>query len=249
MCIAIFKPKNKSIKKKYYKTSFNENPDGAGFLYVENNRITIHKGFFTFSEFWSAYSKLNTVNLPMIIHFRIATHGTIDKENCHPFIVNNELGFAHNGIIDIKTKGNESDTSAFNRRILKKIENLPYMLQNSDGVVKLMAKSVGSSKLVFLDVYGEHKIINAHLGTWENGSWFSNHSFKPRKKYNFGLKKWGGYSIRANGTISYLDKCTCGNLLQDSYEKEEGLCWDCIDDSDYSYTQLTNQPSQGRFQS
>ena len=239
MCIAIFKPKSKSIKKKYLKTSFNENPDGAGFLYVENNRITIHKGFFTFSEFWSAYSKLNTVNLPMIIHFRIATHGTIDSENCHPFIVNNELGFAHNGIIDIKTKGNESDTSAFNRRILKKIENLPYMLQNSEGVVNLMAKSIGSSKLVFLDVYGEHKIINAHLGTWANGSWFSNHSFKPRKKYNFGLKKWTNYGY------STMKKCDCGNDLWDSYEIEDGVCFEC---DDYSYNKLLNQPSQGKFQ-
>ncbi len=36
----------------------------------------------------------------MIIHFRIATSGTVDEDNRHPFPVHPGMVMAHNGILE-----------------------------------------------------------------------------------------------------------------------------------------------------
>ena len=58
---------------------------------------------------------------PFIVHFRIGTHGTSNGiYNVHPFYVDKNLVFAHNGMIhkvdDCKKR---SDTRVFNDTFLK----------------------------------------------------------------------------------------------------------------------------------
>ncbi|NDB59608.1 hypothetical protein EB001_14345, partial [bacterium] len=48
-----------------------------------------------------------------------------------------------------------------------------------DPIVELIESRIGYSKLVFLDRHGNHKIMNESKGTWDDGVWFSNTSYKP----------------------------------------------------------------------
>ena len=89
MCVAIVKPSGVPIpERNVLKICFKNNPDGAGFAYCRNGKNYICKGFFTFSHFWNALMSANIKkNEAALIHFRVATHGNIDKFTCHPFLI------------------------------------------------------------------------------------------------------------------------------------------------------------------
>lgn len=178
MCIAIYKPENKTIPQSVLQTCFNANPDGAGFLYSKDKELHLEKGFFTFNDFYEAYKQHE--NEQAVIHFRIKTHGNINTENCHPFLVNKSLGFIHNGIISGFGSKDNSDTYHFNDELLKPLIGKYGNKIINDPIVKdLVEDRIGYSKLVFLDRHGNHNIFNEHKGVWDDGIWYSNTSYKP----------------------------------------------------------------------
>lgn len=101
MCLAIYKPEKVRLIRADLKRAFDANSDGAGFAYYDNSqqRVIIEKGFFSFNEFWRAFQEVQRDNLKAIVHFRFATHGSVDTDNCHPYELN-DGALIHNGIID-----------------------------------------------------------------------------------------------------------------------------------------------------
>ena len=189
MCIAIMKSESKKINKATLQRCYNANPDGAGFMYAEDKELTVKKGYFTFKDFYKDYKPHE--NKQVLLHFRIKTHGPIDKKNCHPFLVNNSLGFIHNGIISGYGDNKESDTIAFNNAILKKL--VAKHGNNSlfdDPMVELIENVIGYSKLVFLDRHGNYKIMNEEKGSWADGVWYSNSSYKKPEPMQYKLPNY-----------------------------------------------------------
>jgi hypothetical protein len=178
MCIAIYKPEGKLLSLATLKECYTSNPDGAGFMYSENKKLHIEKGFFSFQSFYDAFKKHESKQT--VIHFRIKTHGKIDTANCHPFAVNNAIGFVHNGVISGFGDSDFSDTVRFNEQILRPLVNKwGNLALFQDPIIDLIESRIGYSKLVFLDRHGNHKIMNESKGVWDNGVWFSNTSYKP----------------------------------------------------------------------
>ena len=188
MCIAIMKPQGKIISKKTLQECYKNNPDGAGFMFSSNKELHIKKGYFDFKEFYEEYKKYQ--DKKCVIHFRIKTHGKIDKDNCHPFRINNSLAFIHNGIISGFGGNVKSDTVEFNEQVLQglvsKWGNLSLF---EKPVTKLIQASIGHSKLVFLDRHNNHNIINENMGEWHKGVWYSNTSYK-KSKYDYTKWSW-----------------------------------------------------------
>jgi glutamine amidotransferase len=217
MCIAIWKPAEVSISRDVLKTCFDNNDHGAGFAYINTDimgkrEIKIRKTM-NFEVFYRKYTRAVRMNpdSPFIIHFRIATHGTVDAYNCHPFKVNEDLVFAHNGVIHKATKdARKSDTQMFNMEILKKINHLELMW--NPAVKVLIENYIGSTnKLILMDIDGEVNIFNEGAGNWHEGAWYSNLSWKPRavyypvkveKKDNLFKYKRDRYNIN-------YEKCSC----------------------------------------
>ena len=187
MCIAIMKSANKKISKSTLRRCYDANPDGAGFMYAEDKQLVVNKGYFTFKEFYKEYKPHG--DKQVLLHFRIKTHGQINKDNCHPFLVNSGLGFIHNGIINGYGSNIKSDTIEFNESILQKIVSKHG--NNSlfdDPMVELIENVIGYSKLVFLDRHGNYTIMNEKKGNWNDGVWYSNMSWKkpePVKHTNY----------------------------------------------------------------
>lgn len=189
MCIAIFKPKGKIVPMDYLRTAFENNSDGAGFL-AHDEQLIARKGFFSFQDFWDAYSAYEKDTC--VLHFRIRTSGLRDEKNCHPFLVNENLGFVHNGVIQINRPKEEfSDTWYFNILIQHFVHSVPsawskdkfkslfYRLSDK----RFKGVSLGSSKFIFLDSQGSHAIFNERAGMWENGIWYSNASYKANGSF------------------------------------------------------------------
>lgn len=177
MCIAIYKDKDLTISKETLQQCFKSNPDGAGFMYAQDKELHIQKGFFTFDEFYDAYQQHEKKRA--VIHFRIKTHGKIDKANCHPFHIHKGLGFVHNGIISGFGNQEVSDTREFSEGILKPLVSKWGNLAIFQPAIKsLVENRIGYSKLIFLDRHGNAEIFNEQKGVWDQGVWYSNSSYK-----------------------------------------------------------------------
>jgi len=192
MCIILAKPASKEVSKETLLECWNSNSDGAGYMYNANGTLRIKKGFFSFDSFYQSY-KDSVVgrNRKAVIHFRIKTHGEVNKENCHPFNVNTDVAFAHNGIIsNVSTKDNKdfSDTWHFNEKILKPlVTKYPDILENPECQMLLDA-FIGASKLAFLTAQDKMFIVNHEAGVFDDGVWYSNRSYLPAKVYNYTSK-------------------------------------------------------------
>lgn len=191
MCIAIIKPKYKSISKDLLHRCWKNNPNGAGFMFSENEKLVVKKGYMKWETFWNDYNieqNKKGLKFDMVIHFRISTSGGITPENTHPFMVNKNLAMVHNGIISNceVLNSNKPDTQNFIENILQK---LPDNFLRNDVLVELISGYINASKLVFMDNNGKIDIINEQLGKWENGIWYSNDTYKfSYKSYVYGNK-------------------------------------------------------------
>lgn len=188
MCIIVMKPADTTLSKKALQIMWDNNPDGAGFMFAENGNLVIKKGMMTFKAFYSAY-KAAGPERKMVIHFRIKTHGAKNAEMTHPFwITQDKLGMAHNGVLSALSKeatGDESDTALLARRITDAYSN-PLLAIKHPFHQEMIESYIGYNKLVFMDGEGDTYIYNEAKGTWFEGCWYSNDGYKSNswKKYS-----------------------------------------------------------------
>ena len=187
MCIAILKTKNGVITDEELRSSFKNNSDGAGIAYTSNNELRIVKGIFNVDVFIKTVrqaEKLADNNI--LIHCRIGTSGQKDKNNTHPFVINNNICLIHNGILDVTVpKGSKiNDTQIFIKKFMKGIAN-DTILKNQT-YHNVLEELIGcNNKFVILNNKGEYKIINENAGHWKDGVWFSNSSYQRTSYKSF----------------------------------------------------------------
>ena len=101
MCIAITKPAGVKPDYKAYQNGYDRNPDGWGFAVPDRHKksVIIRKNTTSFKDFWKQFKPFR--DRPALVHFRIKTHGVVEKRNCHPFRVGSDLAMIHNGQLDI----------------------------------------------------------------------------------------------------------------------------------------------------
>lgn len=144
MCIAVVKPSGVEVPQQVnLRNCFENNPHGAGFMFIRDNKIHIKKGYMNFTDFYTAFCSENFgIEDTVFIHFRIATHGLVDGGNTHPFPVTNIVqdlrkrnisfngyGLIHNGIFSYPKQtfkrydptGVISDTMLFTLRLYDEI--------------------------------------------------------------------------------------------------------------------------------
>ncbi len=180
MCIIAAKPSGVSLLPEVVESMWYNNDDGAGFMYAENGKLYVEKGFMTLDDFLQAYEPHKERS--MVLHFRIRTHGRTDATMTHPFVIDDNLAFAHNGIISGLGDEKHSDTWYFNEDYLKKLRSKIQNFLDIDVITNLIENKIGYSKLVFMDNEGNIKILNENKGNYSSdGIWFSNDSWKTRK--------------------------------------------------------------------
>ena len=188
MCLIAISKNGRGIDKESLETAFVGNSHGAGFAYVDDGRVVIKKGFFTFDAFYEEYQKI--IGKPCLIHFRWKTSGEKDEANCHPFEVNENVCFAHNGVISgFNRVATMSDTANFNEDIIKPLtkDSGEKEWWKNDGFKWFIEAAIGTNnKLVFFSKDETFVIFNEALGEWnaEKDMWFSNDSYRVKKHRN-----------------------------------------------------------------
>ena len=166
MCIIIIKPAGVALPElSTLEMCEYQNPHGFGFatptkVYHSMNRLDFEN---------HVYSDIK-VDEPAIIHCRIATHGSVRKRNCHPFVdAETGVAFAHNGILDLKPIGDWTDSeTAFRTRFVPVIKKYGY---DSRELAAAVRETIGSSRFAFLNKRGEIQMY----GSWvkSEGCFFS----------------------------------------------------------------------------
>lgn len=259
MCIIVAKEKNVGLPTyKQLLNCFEYNSDGAGFMYVKNNKVIIDKGYMTWKKFYKRYQKLcrkfnNFENQSLIMHFRIGTSSGNTPQNTHPYPISNkvddlhklyvktDLGMVHNGIIHDYTPNDKlSKTNDTQEFILKYVSTLynHYPKFYKDKYITKGMEDITNSKLAFMDTSGYIYYVGDFIT--ENGVKFSNSSYEDWQcRYNYGTYPLAKYeddeeekeelmALESNWYIEYDGKY---ELVGD-----RNLLWDTITGKLYEFT-------------
>ena len=198
MCIIAIKNKGINMPSaETLETMFYNNPDGAGFMYAIDNKVYIRKGYMSFEEFNGAIDRLSSkydiASLPLVMHFRIATSGNVDRGTTHPFPVSSkrkilrrlkytsDLAVVHNGIIPISAPKGMSDTMKYTAQKLTVYKSIQKDFYKQKCYLKHIKKEI-QSKMVFLDGTGYISMIGDFI-TENDGMIYSNKSYLKREYF------------------------------------------------------------------
>lgn len=188
---------NTKLTKDEFHECFISNSHGAGFAWHADGMNHYIKGFMTEATAWEAYQ---SVPVPHVAHFRLASAGGIHPDLTHPFIVSEDSPIQltwdgaeslvfHNGtILDWK------------EMLFAVCMRMGYMPagEMSDTRFVAMAMSVlggdamrffSSSKFAVMDEDG----VITRYGVWEKdgSNWYSNSGYKTRS-YVYTRSDWAG---------------------------------------------------------
>lgn len=93
MCLIIHKPNaNSEIPEHYIDNAETINPDGFGIVFTDTNEC-IRTMDYNYAR------ELVLVERPFVAHYRYATRGTINKDNCHPYHIKQFSRLFSNGTV------------------------------------------------------------------------------------------------------------------------------------------------------
>lgn len=248
MCIIVYTPEGVDLpSEKTLKQCYNKNPDGVGIMYrIDQSNIQITKGFMKYEDFKTALDgicrEVDVTDIEVAIHFRFATHGSIIKELCHPFIVEESLetmratnavvkgALMHNGVIcNYAPRGMVGQVS----------DTMVFVAQNHCNLREGI-KMENGNKFCLMD--GEGTTLSGDF-VKENGVYYSNSGFRippriKRQRYSgqspsANTSKKGrpifGFTTKASEAPSAKFMSDEDLLYCDDYKGWEfGLCNDCI---------------------
>ncbi len=216
MCIIAAKPAGVNMPSNdILRNMWNVNSDGAGFMYVENGAVRIEKGFMKYKKFITALekvgSRLDLTATPVILHFRITTHGGTKPENTHPFPITEnvgvlkklrsttDVGVAHNGVIHIIPRSGISDTMEYVASQLAPLKKAMPTFYKNKWAMELVENAI-DSKMAFLTKNGDIYTIGDFVT--DNGVLYSNHSYESwYSYYRYNSKHYYG-DFDSNGFYS-----------------------------------------------
>lgn len=186
MCVIIHVEAKKSVSWKQLEACYNGNRDGWGIMWARDGKLHTVKEVSSFSAFGNVWKDVPR-DVERAIHFRIKTHGEINKANCHPFLAAENIGFMHNGFIDTyMIDARMSDTYNFVEHELKPVIAAWPNFMDDPTFVDLLEKVTGWSKLLLMDATGKVVRVRDRSWTEKNGIYFSNSNTLSYSSYKSG---------------------------------------------------------------
>jgi len=201
MCVIVIKPTGvKAPSNEIIKNCWDNNPDGAGFMFGGCSTVVIRKGFKKFKQLQKALKALekeiDTTDHQIVYHFRVGTSGGNTAANTHPFPVSTELAdlqkletncklaVVHNGIVNIKRSRDDiSDTMQYITDQIALLHQIdPNFFRDKTGQ-KIIQNISKGSKWAFMDTAG--KIYTIGEFTEYQGLLFSNYSYMKFSSFKY----------------------------------------------------------------
>jgi predicted glutamine amidotransferase len=174
MCVIIHKPANEILTCDIIEKCYDSNADGFGVSWYDKHGIMhTRKGVWGLKTIVRTLSRLQ--HRELVCHFRWSTHGTISKDNCHPFMVaNGDALLFHNGILpdDISCEVRGTNAHKSDTRILAELIG-DMLLDELVGFLPEL-ESWHGEKNRLLAMLPNGDVLKT--GEWKekHGCWFSN---------------------------------------------------------------------------
>lgn len=185
MCIIIVKQAGAKLpKKNILETAAKLNPHGFGFATNGQMFKTLD-----FNEFYNVLTQTATTENALIMHFRLATHGSIKQSNCHPFFdADTGIYFAHNGVLSYPSVNDQTDSEYCFRNVI--VPGAKLFGFYSKDFERLCDIEAGASRFALMH---EDSIILSGFWYEKNGCYYSNdrvfNAIKGQRMYNRLLHK------------------------------------------------------------
>lgn len=234
MCLLTYFPEGVMPDADALRNGATWNDDGHGYAIVDvaGNRIIVDRGMDAkemirdFAVIRAAYP-----DGPALFHSRLATDGTVNLLNVHPFPVGGDSRtvLAHNGIMPLRPPKHDprSDT-----RVVAE-EHIPRAftsLRRRRARLAFQRWMGAWNKVVILTVdprfRGHGFILNEEEGMWDDGVWYSNNAYQgyyPSAAYTYTWdKEWDRMVPKA---------ISASRALADDHVH---ACWACQESVDYT---------------
>lgn len=200
MCLMIQHSKTTNLSEELIYDIYRKNSDGFGVMWGDGDKVHVLKLLGNAKEIYDLYTE-HVVGKDCVIHFRMMTHGDIDYDNCHPYMVTENVWLAHNGILSTGNAADvsKSDTWHYIRDFLR-----PLVAKYGEGILfdpvmhQYIEEHIGTSnKFGIVHKDGRVAILNRKSGVEHMNAWFSN-------TYAWSPDKFGYATFRTNyKTTSY----------------------------------------------
>ena len=183
MCLLITGP-SQSIRSTLLHTPrlleniYTGNADGVGAMYTTTGGLKTPKTLpRTARQARQFIEALPQDNRNLALHWRMRTHGDVNKANCHPYtVVAGRLEMMHNGILHTGNKANPkmSDTWHFIQDYLAPLSQHGAHLVHEPALTSLLSDFIGDNRLAFMTDDGRLTVVNREDGIEHQDLWFSN---------------------------------------------------------------------------
>ena len=202
------------------------NPHGGGMSWIKDGKVRWMKGKEMNPKNIMKLIKKGDIQLPIIIHYRIATHGAINNMMCHPFPIGKGERNAESGITEEGVMFHNGVWSDYDEYAMKFCMSTGHKIPDGDmsdsSVMAFIASHIGQNFFTFTDekvIAMTPKGITRYGDGWVDvdGIKCSNDLFEPTpyfESYGTGFGKWYGKSDKdsrekafeeAEGAQSTLD--------------------------------------------
>jgi hypothetical protein len=191
MCIIIHRPAGAAtrLSRDTLQRCATRNPHGFGIMWAFNGKLMTARYLpGERKDFIKRALMLQDQDLPLVLHFRWATHGAVVKENTHPFvIVKGHSALMHNGILSIPCIKGWSDTRTFAYEVVR---GLPEGWEQVPTIRWMMEQATLGSKVAIMYGDGRVTILHKNAGISEGGVWYSNDGFRESHDWSDAYHKW-----------------------------------------------------------
>ncbi len=200
MCLIVFSPHGELVSRDVFDCARTENPDGIGVMSCLGAEKFVGKR--AARRAWR-YITRELYGIPHAVHFRYATHGSINRALCHPFESKSGALVMHNGVIHKTAKYatlNCSDTSLFVQWYMEHVPD-PVEQKEHERFKRRLEKdlSYGNKMVIYHPFSDSWTIANEDEGYWKEGLWYSNEYSLPRYMQSYWEYEWRGRIVSAKG--------------------------------------------------
>lgn len=179
MCLLIHKPAEVEFTDEWLADFHSRNRDGVGIMWFERKerKVKVVKRCSPSVDEWIQLYSEYAYRRDCLIHLRMRTHGTITKDNVHPYYVSHGIWLMHNGVLATGNKKDpaKSDTWHFINDVLRPgIGKRPDVVQSKKFQKRLGHAINSNNRFAMLGPDGKPIIINRHTGVEWKGAWMSN---------------------------------------------------------------------------
>lgn len=183
MCIIVFDKRSATtttVDKDILLRCQEKNQDGMGIMWGDGEKLHTFTTLNDFDAIYERYLEARAQKFKTALHFRIGTKGTVTQDNCHPFVIHDDLAFMHNGTMHDVFKASDlpedwNDTRYVNENLFQTFPRHFLTLPSYHVILDTLLKG---DRLLFMDQLGRSMIFNANTGFWlwgkvGEGVWFS----------------------------------------------------------------------------